>query len=71
MDDISSFLSKIDDKDLSVSVEDRTECAISLLQSLPCARFAVLEKLGEVFFEEAKHYILEVERQHLSGMYSL
>ncbi|XP_066922669.1 integrator complex subunit 5-like [Clytia hemisphaerica] len=58
--DVTSFLSKNDEK-----IEERTNYAITLLQSLPCARYAVLEKIGEVFFDEAQRYIVELERQHL------
>ena len=66
--DVTAFLTKEgDDKDLLASIEERTSYAITLLQSLPCARFAVLEKIGEVFFDEAQRYILDLERQHLAG----
>jgi len=71
--DISAFLSSnhLDDKDRSESLEERTNCAIVLLQTIPCARYAVLEKIGEVFFDEAKKYVVELERLHLAGMPSL
>lgn len=68
LNDISAFLSiHNDDKDAS-SLEDRTNCAIILLESLPCTRYAVLEKIGEVFFDEAQKYVIELEKQHLSNM---
>lgn len=66
--DVTAFLSK-QDGDISVSIEERTEYAITLLQSLPCARYAVLEKIGEVFFDEAQQYVVELERQHLEGSF--
>ncbi|XP_065646482.1 integrator complex subunit 5 isoform X4 [Hydra vulgaris] len=64
LDDVTLFLSK-DSEEQGKASEDRTDCATALLQSLPCSRYAVLEKIGEVFFLESQHYIIEVERQHL------
>ena len=67
--DITAFLSNhIDEKDRTGSLEERTNCAIILLEALPCARYAVLEKIGEVFFDEAQKYVVELERLHLAGM---
>ena len=69
MTDVSSFLSKqSDDQERLASLEERTNYAIKLLQSLPCARFAVLEKIGEVFFDDAQQFFIELERQHLEGI---
>lgn len=66
---MNSFLSKhADDKDRLASLEERTDSATILLQLLPCARYAVLEKLGEVFLDEAQKYVVELERQNLDGM---
>ena len=65
--DISSFLSNHKD-DRTASLEERTNCAIILLEALPCARYAVLEKIGEVFFDEAQKYVVELEKLHLAGM---
>lgn len=67
--DVNSFLSKhADDKDRLASLEERTDSATILLQLLPCARYAVLEKLGEVFLDEAQKYVVELERQNLDGL---
>lgn len=69
LQDVTAFLSKQnDDANRLASLEERTSYAITLLQTLPCARYAVLEKLGEVFFDESQQYIVDVERQQLEGM---
>ena len=70
MQDVTAFLSKqSDEKDRITTLEERTSYAITLLQSLPCARYAVLKKLEEVFFDEAQQYIVSLERQHLEGIH--
>lgn len=46
---------------------EKTQCAIVLLHSLPCARHAVLEQLCDVFHEAVQKYVVEFERQALSG----
>ena len=50
------------------TLEEKTKSAIILLQTLPCAKGAVLDQIGEVFHEAAKNYITEVETQMLSGL---
>ncbi len=58
----------IDESDENdASLEERTKSAIVLLQCLPCARSAIFEQIGEVFHEVAKKYVIEVEKQMLSG----
>ena len=57
----------LDAKTHGTSLQDKTKSAIVLLQTLPCARGAVLEQIGEVFHEGAQKYIIEVEKQMLSG----
>ena len=49
----------------------KTQCAIVLLHSLPCARHAVLEQLCDVFHEAVQKYVVEFERQALSGEISV
>ena len=49
------------------NLQEKTKSAIILLQTLPCARGAVLDQIGEVFHEAAQKYITEVEKQMLSG----
>ena len=50
-----------------LSSVEKAQCAIVLLHSLPCARHAVLEQLCEVFHEAVQKYMVELERQALSG----
>ena len=50
-----------------MSSVEKAQCAIVLLHSLPCARHAVLEQLCEVFHEAVQKYMVELERQALSG----
>ncbi|XP_065068830.1 integrator complex subunit 5-like isoform X2 [Rhopilema esculentum] len=51
------------------SIYEKSKSAILLLKTLPCATTAVLEQVGEVFCEEAKKYVIEVEKQMLSGQH--
>ena len=51
------------------NLQERTKSAIVLLRSLPCARSAVLEQIGDVFHEAAQKYVIELESQLLSGLY--
>jgi len=53
------------------TLQEKTKSAIILLQTLPCARGAVLDQIGEVFHEAAKNYITEVETQMLSGQHGV
>ena len=50
------------------SIYEKSKSAILLLKTLPCATTAVLEQVGEIFCEEAKKYVIEVEKQMLSGL---
>ena len=54
-------------KSHEINLQEKTKSAIFLLQTLPCARVAVLDQIGEVFHEAAQKYITEVEKQMLSG----
>jgi len=68
LEDITSFLGKsLDEADRGANLGERIDSAIVLLQAVPCARYAVLEKLGEAFHDAAKQYIVEMERQQLAG----
>lgn len=67
LDHLHKFLDADEDNEHETSLEERTKSAIVLLQCLPCARSAVLEQIGEVFHEVAKQYVIEVEKQMLSG----
>ena len=69
LDHLHKFLDADEDNEHETSLEERTKSAIVLLQCLPCARSAVLEQIGEVFHEVAKQYVIEVEKQMLSGKY--
>ena len=64
---LHSFLSGKDESGQILSNVEKTQCAIVLLHSLPCARHAVLEQLCDVFHEAVQKYVLEFERQALSG----
>ena len=46
---------------------ERSQHAIILLRTLPCARAAVLEQICEVFHEAVHKYVLELERQKISA----
>lgn len=65
---LQSFLSGKDETGKILSNAEKTQCAIALLHSLPCARHAVLEQLCDVFHEAVQKYMVELERQALSGM---
>ena len=62
-----SFLSGTDESGKALSNVKKTQSAIVLLHSLPCARHAVLEQLCDVFHEAVQKYVVELERQALSG----
>jgi len=64
---LHSFLSGKDESGQVLSNVEKTQCAIVLLHSLPCARHAVLEQLCDVFHEAVQKYVVELERQALSG----
>ncbi|XP_027049522.1 integrator complex subunit 5-like [Pocillopora damicornis] len=64
---LQSFLSGKDETGKILSNAEKTQCAIALLHSLPCARHAVLEQLCDVFHEAVQKYMVELERQALSG----
>ena len=64
---LQSFLNGKDESGQILSNVEKTQCAIVLLHSLPCARHAVLEQLCDVFHEAVQKYMLEFERQALSG----
>ena len=64
---LQSFLSGKDESGQILSNVEKTQCAIVLLHSLPCARHAVLEQLCDVFHEAVQKYVVEFERQALSG----
>lgn len=64
---LQSFLSGKDVSGQILSNVEKTQCAIVLLHSLPCARHAVLEQLCDVFHEAVQKYVVEFERQALSG----
>ena len=64
---VQSFLSGEDINGRALSFVEKTECAIVLLQSLPCARNAVLEQLCAVFHEAVLKYTVQLERQALEG----
>ena len=64
---LQSFLNGKDESGQILSNVEKTQCAIVLLHSLPCARHAVLEQLCDVFHEAVQKYVLEFERQTLSG----
>lgn len=57
----------LDSKSHEDRLQEKTKSAIVLLQTLPCARAAVLEQIGEVFHDAAHKYIIEVENQMLLG----
>ncbi|KAL9989570.1 hypothetical protein ACROYT_G004133 [Oculina patagonica] len=64
---LQSFLSGKDESGQILSNVEKTQCAIVLWHSLPCARHAVLEQLCDVFHEAVQKYVVELERQALSG----
>lgn len=64
---MQSFLSGKDESGQILSNVEKTQCAIVLWHSLPCARHAVLEQLCDVFHEAVQKYVVELERQALSG----
>ncbi|XP_068726857.1 integrator complex subunit 5-like isoform X3 [Montipora capricornis] len=64
---LHSFLSGTDESGKALSNVKKTQSAIVLLHSLPCARHAVLEQLCDVFHEAVQKYVVELERQALSG----
>ena len=66
---LQSFLSGKDETGKILSNAEKTQCAIALLHSLPCARHAVLEQLCDVFHEAVQKYMVELERQALSGTF--
>ena len=66
---LQSFLSGQDETGKILSNVEKTQCAIVLLHSLPCARHAVLEQLCDVFHEAVQKYMVELERQALSGKF--
>ncbi|XP_074639555.1 integrator complex subunit 5-like [Acropora palmata] len=64
---LNLFLSGTDESGQILSNVEKTQSAIVLLHSLPCARHAVLEQLCDVFHEAVQKYVVELERQALSG----
>lgn len=66
---LQSFLSGKDETGKILSNAEKTQCAIALLHSLPCARHAVLEQLCDVFHEAVQKHMVELERQALSGTF--
>ena len=62
-------MSGTDESGQVLSNVEKTQCAIVLLHSLPCARHAVLEQLCDVFHEAVQKYVVELERQALSGKF--
>ena len=68
---LNLFLSGTDESGQILSNVEKTQSAIVLLHSLPCARHAVLEQLCDVFHEAVQKYVVELERQALSGQFIL
>ena len=68
---LQSFLCGKDESGQALSNVEKTQCAIVLLHSLPCARHAVLEQLCDVFHEAVQKYAIELERQALCGKFAL
>lgn len=60
---LKSFLSGCSDVGTSLNTIDKIQCCIVLLQSLPCARHAVLEQLCDAFHESMHKYMVEMERK--------
>ncbi|KAK3711163.1 hypothetical protein QZH41_018520 [Actinostola sp. cb2023] len=74
LEHLSSFLSGCGGSKTSQSMNniDKIQCAIVLLQSLPCARHAVLEQLCGAFHESMHKFMIEMERKaQLGGTVSI
>lgn len=62
LSNLNSFLSGCSGGN-SLNTIDKIQCCIVLLQSLPCARHAVLEQLCDAFHESMHKYMVEMERK--------
>uniref|UniRef100_A0A6P8HBP7 Integrator complex subunit 5-like n=1 Tax=Actinia tenebrosa TaxID=6105 RepID=A0A6P8HBP7_ACTTE len=63
LSNLNSFLSGCSVGGSSLNTIDKIQCCIVLLQSLPCARHAVLEQLCDAFHESMHKYMVEMERK--------